>query len=242
MGRRVFIVVYSISLLILAGCKTMYVPNMQNVPMFKDKGEVILSSTFSNYQLAYNPISNLGILFNGQYYDRKIPTLDDGKSGNYKGYGHLIEGGLGYLKKMEDNTRIEIYAGYGQGYGRISFWETWSTGSGGESRYNKYFFQPVFILNSGNFETALSARFSSLQFYDFVDFSGKSLKSKQPTFVEPAITVRAELLRGLSFKGQMQCSLSVDNTGNTFNSYLPYRNILQGFIGVELRLSPKKSN
>ena len=54
-------------ILLIQGCALMYFPNMQNVPLLKDKHELKSTIGISNYQVAYSITQHIGIMLNGQY-------------------------------------------------------------------------------------------------------------------------------------------------------------------------------
>src|SRR5688500_3325714 len=104
----------------LTGCTHYaYVPNMHNVPLFRERNEVRLSGargtcsdmagtsvTTTEVQTAYSPTDHLGVTGNFIY----------GKSGEDEsgsGSGHMIELGAGYFHPITDRFVVEVYAGYG---------------------------------------------------------------------------------------------------------------------------------
>ncbi len=44
----------------------MYVPNMHNVPLLKEKNELVVNLSTTNYQSAYAITDNIALMTNGQ--------------------------------------------------------------------------------------------------------------------------------------------------------------------------------
>lgn len=222
-------------LLFIASCKTMYLPNMQNVPLFEKKGDLQATLNLTNYQVGYAPAKHVGLFLNGYYKNKGIVHLDDGKTYNYKVDAYLVEVGVGTFWRNENHS-FEIYAGGGKGYGEITYGISPRYAGGASSHYNKIFIQPVIGFGNGRWKSGISARLSFLNLYDFVDyFYGTTLPTNTPYFIEPAFTLRRDI-EWFRIKGQVQYSLSPGNS-ELYLDYSPYKSTVIGSIAIELDLN-----
>ena len=176
--KKLHIIIFILSYVLLTqSCKIMYTPNMQNVPLFKEKNELQATISTNNYQTAYAVSDHIGIMVNGQY---KKPTwsLTSGNTKyNYESKKTLIEGGVGYFSSVKKLGVFEIYGG--GGVGNVSFNRSYSDTTGGPSTsYNRYsaktkcfFVQPSIGLRVDNVDLAFSMRLVGLKFSN-IDTSG----------------------------------------------------------------------
>jgi len=228
-------------LLSFTSCQTMYLPNMQNVPVFQKKGDIKVNLNLNNYQVAWAPLNKAGLFVNGYYKKRGIFHIDDGKTYDYKVDSYLIEAGLGTFWKFENHS-VEIYAGGGKGYGDIQFGMSPRGMGGGLSHYNKIFIQPVIGFGNGPWKFCFSARISFLNFYDFVEYFtdpwqqiyDPTIESNTPFFIEPAFTLSRNI-NLFRIKGQLQYSIASENAGISAY-YSPYKSMLIGAISLEVDL------
>lgn len=224
----------------LCACKTMYLPNMQNVPMFKEKGELQATIAVQNAQLAYSASEHVGVI--ASMYNRrgKIPFVSDDKTTEYKTDSYEFDFGAGYMLRKDDENKVEIYGGYGFGRAQLHYIDELSpsrtnSGRGGSSHFRKFFIQPVFIQQSKDLDFGFSVRTSLLDFYDFQDKLGKSLDVKQPLFVEPAVTINKHV-GAFSFRGQLQFSFCAGSAGDGFGAYDPYKTNFLANAGITIDL------
>lgn len=229
------------SLVFLLGrCKVMYLPTLQNVPMFREKGEFQASIATQNLQVAYAPTNQVGVIINGYKRKNKIPTLDDGEYYNYKADSYGIDFGIGYLKNGDEGSKMEVFGGYGFGKASLSYEhdQRASIGGGprgGFSHYKKYFLQPVFITRNNDLDFGFSVRLSMLDFYDFQDELDEPLEDDQPIFLEPALTL-SKHLSAISLRAQLQYSFASGSAGNNFGTYMPYKSKALLNFGITLNL------
>ena len=214
-------------LILLCSCgQYLYIPNAQNVPLFREKGEVRATAIKSNIGTA--PISSLpsailytaldestGVEFQGAYSlsDRWGVMGNAAFFGGDEQRGGIWELGGGYHTSLGTHFVAELYAGFGIGNVRYR---------GGRTTPLRAFFQPDFGFTSRNFEAILSLRMCQLwyrgtEYYvqypvnhspdpkDLVPGSGRLL-------IEPAITLR---FGPRSAKLQVQWC-SVRNLGKPF--------------------------
>lgn len=192
------------SIFLLQGCRAVYIPNMQNVPTFTEKKEIRATLGVNNYQMAYAATDKIGLMLNGQHIKTQRNGVDLRQSANFEETSKksLIEGGIGYFKKMEKRGSFEIYGGVGRG--NISFDRRDSLTNVGYDRYfaktSRLFIQPGFGWSVNDFvEIAFSLRVLRLKFFD-ADISqydpddtwfGQDLSLlDKATFAEPALTMR----------------------------------------------------
>lgn len=221
----------------LCSCTTMYLPNLQNIPAFSKKGDLNAAISPRNYQLSYAPFKKFGFMVNGYNKNRGIPTLDDGKTDDYKVNSYLVEAGVGTFK-VNPKSIIEFFAGWGKGYSSISY-DYYMGGKtsqrGGSSHFNKFFMQPNLIFGKGHVRTSISTRISVINFYDFTDELSMSLKSNTPAFFEPALTLILNYDQ-VSLKGQLQYSAPSADLNDSFGHYWPYHETGLLMFAIEFHL------
>jgi hypothetical protein len=186
-----------------------YVPNIQNIPLFREKNEYHLSGSYGGgmysnsieVQASYSLPYNIGLMAN--YMHTKGGDISD----NDYGKGNYFEGALGYYKPFEEFEGVfEIYGGIGGGkqnheYSSRHFdqWEYYHSYDGrSDMSFSKLFVQPSFGLTFDMFDVALSTRLCRLSFADIhnnitdpVELDeANSLSDKNYYFIEPALTLR----------------------------------------------------
>jgi hypothetical protein len=157
-----------ITIVLLSGCRNMYIPNMPNTPLLKEKGDITVSLNPNNYQAAFAITESIGIMANG-YYRRNSWNIASGNFENrYTNQRYMAEGAIGYFKKLGSSAVFEAYAGAGVGNVKFNYDlydnkvlidnNSWSANN------VKYFFQPNFGIVNDNVELALTTRFVVLNF------------------------------------------------------------------------------
>lgn len=238
---RIFNAIVLVSFVLLCGaCKVMYLPTMQNVPMFREKGEFQASIAAQNLQVAYSATEQVGVIINGYKRKNKVPTLDDEENYNYMADSYGIDFGIGYLKNGDEGNEMEVYGGYGFGRASLSYENDAPISSGGgprggSSHYNKFFIQPVFINRNDDLDFGFSVRVSMLDFYDFQDELDEPLEVDKPIFLEPALTL-SKHLSAISLRAQFQYSFATGSAGNNFGTYSPYKSKTLMNFGVTINL------
>lgn len=176
----------SISLIcILSSCSPEYIPNMVNTPVFSNKGEfqATVATGTSNFdaQLGYAITDNIAVIANGSYADQTNDTTDEF-------HKHLIvEGGLGYYRKITTAARIEAFGGYG--FGKIQTLE--DLGSLGmdavDINFNRIFIQPGIGAATDFFDGSFAVRLAGVQMKP-----GKTstIPESWNMFIEPVITTK----------------------------------------------------
>jgi len=185
----------------LYGCKTVYVPNVINVPLLSRKNEVRASINANNLQGSFAATDHIGVIVNGQY---QSDSASSESTSAQTGSGGLVETGVGYFAPITSSLHAEIYGGAGYGHVRHKNWET-TNGVRRDYRYSvsgaKFFLQPSVGFISDWFDIALSTRLVALrpfgassENYPEAQLRNDKLFALDERlwgFVEPAVTIRA---------------------------------------------------
>jgi len=192
---------------LLFGCSHYYyVPNIQNVPLFREKNEFRISGSYgggdesNSFELqgAWSAGKHIGITSsfmsaNGNYSDNH----DEWGKGSY------IDIACGYYTPINEHGVFEVYGGIGGASQNHSFTgSNYSVSGQAHIKSNKLFIQPSIGFEFNIFEFALSTRLCRLSFTD-VDFNQNAISDEWEInrlqalsddalyyFVEPAATVR----------------------------------------------------
>jgi hypothetical protein len=170
-------------------CKTAYVPNTVNVPLFDDAGQMRISGDFAgNVQFAASLGRRFGVMANGMW--RK----DGETSEPVNGKGRFFEVGVGSFSNTSGPLRYEAYIGAGYGHSMtVDNTKTWETNGA------RFFFQPSLGIHHSIFELAFTPRLVAGKFqkanttYTTQELIANKLHNiHEPTwfFIEPAITAR----------------------------------------------------
>jgi len=184
-----------------------YVPNVQNVPLFKEKNEYRFSGSLGSsatitqfdVQAAYSVTDNIGIMV-----DYMTAKEYDSESNIFYYNGNNFGGAIGYFKPIKAAGVFEIYGGLGGGKQHHEYKEFFSlTKIAGTSELShfKLYVQPSFGFTKNVIDIALSTRFTRLSFpkvstspglvgkYEYWEVH--SLNDKSHFLIEPAVTLRA---------------------------------------------------
>jgi hypothetical protein len=189
----------------LGGCSHYYyVPNVQNVPLFREKDECRLSAmvaggdetSCAEIQGAYSITKNIGVMAN--FMSAKGGTTSDK---NY-GKGNYFDGAIGYYKPINSHQVFEIYGGLGLSNQNHKYTNEYSGMDNGTSdlSFTKIFLQPSYGITFNSFDIAFSTRICRLSFntvgnyiigntYEYDELNNIA-QNKNYLFLEPAITVR----------------------------------------------------
>jgi len=211
--------------LLLSSCAHYYyVPNVQNVPLFREKNEYRFSAFYGNgeesssgeVQAAYSATSNIGLMANF------ISASGGNSTGQNSAKGYCLEGAAGYFKPFGNAAVFEVYGGLGGGSQNHKYYSSFSNQSYGTAdlSFVKVFIQPSFGMTFNAFDVAFSTRMSSLSFTDVKYNSINSYESivlhdiagKGRFFIEPAITLRGGWK---NVKFQLQGLISTDLSNPT---------------------------
>lgn len=200
--------------------------------MLEKKGDIQGTISTKNFQLTYAPIHRFALFANYKRNSNQLLPFDDDKSWNWASTSYAFEGGIGTFNKS-DKHGVDFFTGYGQGYSSISYNEP-KIERGGSSHFKKIFFQPDIYWGGSGLQANLGLRVSALNFYDFSDKSGETIKPR-PVFFEPSLMLRMRF-DYISVKGQLQYSIGGTGFTDTYNysRYMPYKSILLGFMSIEI--------
>lgn len=231
-----------------------YIPNVQNVPLFKQSNEFSGLAAFSTgiidncaeLQAGYSLTDHVALIANFMTggNNNSTQTYEDFSKINY------FEGALGYYKSFSDIGVFEVYGGYGQGsqhhafsYSEFSNWYTWTTVSDGKAdmSFSKIFIQPNIGIKIKWVESAFSCRFTRLNFNDIVyygttyhlDELNLLQQNSTPWFIEPAITFRAGF-EPVKFQLQLVFSQNLVNPELLFEKF-------RINLGLQFNISKKRS-
>jgi hypothetical protein len=206
---------------------TYYTPSNQNTGQLSEEKEIMASGGFSrvnqteviHYTAAYSPIKHLGIKLGGATFNAERDFSTINIYDNYGLDGQLIEGSVGYYRKLSENFVFDVYGGIGNFNGFTA-----DAGlEGVDFNYNRFFIQPSFGVNSQYVDIILSLRLSNLNYASVqygvgqtraqdlaANYFGDSpfpLPGDDFYFIEPTFTMRV---------GVRQVKLEVQ-TGFAFN-------------------------
>lgn len=169
-------------LLLVAGCKPLYIPSPVNTPLFSQGGEMsgqlALSSNGYNVQGAWSPVYHLGIIGGGNLFNIQVDSLAKPDQFRHR----YAEIGGGYYTRLSKFMRLEMYAGYGGGH----------TGDVNDrGYYQKFFFQPGIGYSGRYVDIGFSPRISSVQHLRTLSRGQRRNEDRQSVFIEPWLTLRA---------------------------------------------------
>lgn len=191
-----------------SGCRQLYVANNQNVPMFRDTGELRANIGANNWQIAYAPFKRVGVMLNGQWNEGLWTgnALTDSVNGGFGEFNEierlLIEGGAGIWQPLPGNGSFETYAGFGVGTidVRSNNWVLNGTPPRFSANISRWFVQPSISTTADYWDLGFSTRLSGVR-YGNVDTVGvtpsileaeslANIDAKNHLFLEPAVTAR----------------------------------------------------
>ncbi|WP_460924716.1 hypothetical protein [Pontibacter brevis] len=205
MKRPVFLFGLLSLLLSMSGCVSTYMPNVPNVPMFTQKGELSTGGHITpkgnvTFNTAYAVTDHFAVLVNGSMLNSERRKRD---------FRHnLIEAGGGYFTTFgpENNRVLEIYGGFGGGSSdrteREEDKEGVITSERREANFNKYFVQVNFSSKRKkslrlfgneyplNYGTALRASYIDMNKHLF---NGLPAEEEDNIFLEPIFYTRLTL-------------------------------------------------
>lgn len=177
--------------LLTTGCShSYYVPNVQNVPVFRQAGDnnFLVSTgssmddggTMLDLQGAYALTNNIALT--GEYFyhekftsDEEVQSIEDATDFSK---GSMFEIGGGYYQPVGKIGSFSLIGGYGNGkqfhhynttsYGPSNYWEINSILETGTAnlRYHRTFLQPSIGLTTKIVDVAFSTRLSGMHYYD----------------------------------------------------------------------------
>ena len=195
---------------LISGCSPIYyAPNTLNVPMIRAKGEGVLGGYIGdpssvNIQGAYSPKQNWAVMADGVWGSED--------SSNQGGSGHLITGGAGYYRPLNNHFMFDTYGilGLGSVENHLSQGDV-------SSGFVRYAIQPSAGFQSKYFEANVASRLVALRYFHTNGSNAAEvtyLKGVGTQFLlEPALTVRAGYD---AIKAQFQYGYSYNLTDSNF--------------------------
>lgn len=217
------------------GCGPVYyVPNTQNVPVMKNKGQTNLSIGLNTsestdgfeFQGAYGLTDKFAIQLNTDWVNSSDETSN--------GSGHLVEFGTGYYKNLSEHFVFETYGLLG--FGSLKYEDNYDSPQEISAKFIRIGLQPSISYSRKYFIASLSGRIANLNYnsvsgnYYDVDY----LKANNSFWlIEPALTLQAGTE---NIKLQLQFQISEN---------LTYPNFVQDYsvisLGLKVSLDPKKN-
>jgi hypothetical protein len=193
--------------------------------MFSNKGEIQASLHAGNSgfdpQLAYAITDNIGIMANGSFANSKSDTTKNYE--NHK-FGEL---GIGYYKKLNNNTMIEFFGGFGLGELK-SYDNTWFVSNEREIKSNRFFLQPAIGFSNINGMFSFTPRFvvcNTTNVHTNISYTR--------SFIEPTITGRIGF-NNIMLTGQLGYSFAMHSTLS--NNNLDYNSLIIS-IGIHFAIN-----
>jgi hypothetical protein len=178
-----------------------YIPNVQNVPLFKEKNEFRAIVTeggtdeisTTEIQAAYSITNNLAVMTNFMSANGGERTDNSWAKGKY------LEGAFGYYRPFDKFGVFEVYGGFGSGNQHHQYGTKDIDNGTADLSFVKCFLQPSLGFTFHAVDIAFSTRLTRLSFYN-IDNKIKSnteshyvdtiAQNKVSYLFEPAITLR----------------------------------------------------
>jgi hypothetical protein len=234
-----FIVVKSFLLFVIgilfSSCSpTYYVPNTQNVPVMKAKGQTNLSlginaSEYTDgfeFQGAYAITDKWALQLNADW----VKSSDDTSAGS----GNFLEIGGGYYKSV---SKYFVFETYGlMGFGSMEYTDDSNNNLGIEAKFYKIGVQPSISFSGKYFIASLSSRLANLNYtkvsgslFEDVDYLNDN---NSFWLAEPALTLQGGFE---NIKIQLQFQMSYNLTDPNFKQDF---NLIS--LGLKANLNTKK--
>ena len=206
---------------IMSGCYPIYyAPNIHNVPMLEEKGDVSMAFSLSaseyiggtEYQAAFSPVDHLGVIVN------HISTGSG--TDNNLGEGKFTELGVGTYFSLDRDFHFEAYGGFGRGEANnnseVCGWGRNADGSDSAVRFNKFFTQAVIVRYARDVHLAVSVRMARLHFDDvekdrIPSYNDECIDGNSTSYLfEPALMARMGP-KHMKFMSQIGWSVNLNN-------------------------------
>lgn len=184
------VLIGSLFIVMLSGCKSSYIPHTVNTPLFTEKGELqmaVHASTGFDPQIAYSITDNVGVMVNASF-----ANFDKKNNGQAWRFGST-EAALGYFNAFDSKGSWEVYAGGGWGQYKLSGFDVIGNPYLDFNRA-RLFVQPAIGTKSDLFEGSIAWRFSYVHLME-------SDRSASGLFSEPVLTAK---IGNPNFKGVFQ--------------------------------------
>lgn len=224
-----------------------YVPNSQNIPIMKAKGQTNFGVAYNEsestngfeIQTAHAISDHIALQFNGDWVKNSNGGYLSDSSDDYKATGRMLEIGVGYFNPI---TRHFVFETYGLlCFGKLDL-KNYTDESGYDNfsaKFNRIGIQPSFSYVKKHFSCSVSSRLTHIKYKDIkggensVDFDPNYLKTNNAYWLlEPAITIQAG---SENVKFQLQYVYSQNLTDSSF----PQEIDIVSF-GIKSKIDPKK--
>lgn len=243
--------IFFLSVMLSSCAHYYYVPNAQNVPLFREKYEFRLSGAYgfgdysqcSEFQTAFSLTDHIAMITNFMSAKGgKVSDNDDWAKGTY------FDGALGYYKPFSEHGVFEIFGGLGGSnqhhHYSVYQWNSSNNLNSGTSdlSFTKLFIQPAIGVTFENIDFALSTRISRLSFnkinnqiLESIDQSeydrlNSLAQNKNHLSIEPALTLRA---------GFKNIKLQVQAIGAGYSNNNDYFETIHLSIGLSVAFTSK---
>nr|WP_315203010.1 hypothetical protein [uncultured Flavobacterium sp.] len=211
-----------------------YVPNTQNVPVMKNKGQTNIqlninsseSTEGTELQGAYGITDEIALQLNADW----VKSSESSSSGS----GKFIEFGPGYYRNISKHFVFETYGLLG--FGSLKYEDSGNTLQKINASFTRFGLQPSISFSSKYFNASLSSRFAKLN-YNSVSgnfYDVEYLKANNSYWlIEPAITLQGGFE---NIKLQIQLQYSNNQTNSNFS-----QDYTLVSLGLKVTLNPKKN-
>lgn len=183
------------------GCSPKYyVPNSQNIPIMKVKGQTNLGFGYnkSEYtggleiQAAHAITNHFALQLNGDWVNNN--SGDD----SYKGKGRMLEIGGGYFKNIAPHFVFETYGLFCFGNFELKKYTDQNGSDNFSAKFNRIGIQPSLSYSRKNYSFSFSSRLAHLKYKNIhggentPDFDPNYLRTNNTHWLlEPALTIQA---------------------------------------------------
>lgn len=238
-------ILFIITILTLGCGPKYYVPNSQNIPIMKSKGQTNLGIGYneSEYtrgfelQAAHAITNHIALQFNGDWVKNGKKGYFSDASDDLKATGRMLEVGAGYFKDITPNFTFETYGLLS--FGKIELENNSSGINNFSAKFNRVGIQPSLSYSRKRFSTSLSSRIVHLK-YQNINANG-NLEGFDPNYLktnnaywllEPALTIQ---VGSENLKFQFQYVYSHNLTNPRFEQE---PDIIS--LGIKLKIDPIK--
>ena len=223
---------------LLVSCQVMYMPNKQNVPLFKAPNEIQIAIGPFDFQTAYSINKHLGVVVNGQFqsfWGTEKGLKDTATSESSRSITRMVEVGAGYYTILRDGLNFQAFGGFGYGKNRVEvdiqdqhssqIFDSYSI----RANTTHFFIQPAVGFTTKPVDFALSCRVVFLNYFNFENRNYPldqlyanafwEMDKNSYCFIEPALTMRFGT-KNAKFHLQYIYSGLI---GGAVLSYLPFR-------------------
>lgn len=238
-----------IAILTLGCSPEYYVPNSQNIPIMKAKGQTNLGFGYnkSEYtggleiQTAHAISNHIALQFNGDWVKKLYNDYFSDGSKEIKAKGNMFEFGAGYFKNVAPHFVFETYGLFCFGNFELSNFTDQNGSDNFSAKFNRIGIQPSLSYSRKNYSFSFSSRLAHLKYKNIhggentPDFDPNYLRTNNTHWLlEPALTIQAGTE---NLKFQLQYVYSENLT----NSKFPQEKEIFS-IGLKINLNPTKLN